>query len=72
MTSVAIETISPDGNPEPPLKNYQKKTKFENDCQVLLLREVDMVSKFDVISKDKFHKNLAQKYLDWIQKCCRR
>ncbi|KAJ8304137.1 hypothetical protein KUTeg_017720 [Tegillarca granosa] len=72
MTSVAIETISPDGNSEQPLQNYQKKTKFENDCQVLLLREVDMVSKFDLISKDKYHKNLAQKYLDWIQKCCRR
>lgn len=72
MTSVAIETISPDGNSEQPLQNYQKKTKFENDCQLLLLREVDMVSKFDLISKDKYHKNLAQKYLDWIQKCCRR
>ena len=49
----------------------QKKTKLENERQVLLLKEIDTVTKSDLISKDKFHKNLGQKYIDWIQKFSR-
>ncbi|XP_071170161.1 protein prenyltransferase alpha subunit repeat-containing protein 1-like isoform X1 [Mytilus edulis] len=49
----------------------QKKTKLENERQVLLLKEIDTVTKSDLISKDKFHKTLAQKYIDWIQKFSR-
>lgn len=49
----------------------QKKTKLENERQVLLLKEIDTVTKCDLTSKDKFHKNLGQKYIDWIQKFSR-
>jgi len=56
---------------EMPINNSKKKTKLENERQVLLLKEMDNVSKNDFCSKDSFHKGLAQKYLDWIQKSCR-
>jgi hypothetical protein len=49
----------------------QKKTKLENERQVLLLKEIDTVTKSDLTSKGKFHKNLGQKYIDWIQKFSR-
>jgi hypothetical protein len=41
----------------------QKKTKLENERQVLMLKEIDTVTKSDLTSKDKFHKNLGQKYI---------
>ncbi|KAK3096488.1 hypothetical protein FSP39_000644 [Pinctada imbricata] len=51
--------------------NCQKRTKLENEKQVMLLKEIDLVTKYDLSSKDKWHCGIAQKYLDWIQKCCR-
>ncbi|XP_062595154.1 protein prenyltransferase alpha subunit repeat-containing protein 1-B-like isoform X1 [Saccostrea cucullata] len=54
------------------LENQQKKTKFENERQVLLINEVDTVSTTDLLGRDKYNQQLAQKYLDWIQTYCRR
>lgn len=66
---VAKETVPPCDNAQ---ENQQKKTKLENERQVLLTEEVDTVSNSDLTGRDKYNQTLAQKYLDWIQKYCRR
>lgn len=66
---VAMESIQPC---EKSQENQQKKTKFENERQVLLMKEVDSVSNSDLTGREKYNQQLAQKYLDWIQKYCRR
>lgn len=64
-----METIQPC---EKSQENQQKKTKLENERQVLLMKEVDSVSNSDLTGQEKYNQQLAQKYLDWIQKYCRR
>lgn len=64
-----METIQPC---EKSQENQQKKTKLENERQVLLMKEVDSVSNSDLTGREKYNQQLAQKYLDWIQKYCRR
>nr|XP_022329534.1 protein prenyltransferase alpha subunit repeat-containing protein 1-like isoform X2 [Crassostrea virginica] len=66
---VAKETVPPCDNSQ---ENQQKKTKLENERQVLLTKEVDTVSNSDLTGREKYNQTLAQKYLDWIQKYCRR
>ena len=66
---VAKETVPPSDNSH---ENQQKKTKLENERQVLLTKEVDTVSNSDLTGREKYNQTLAQKYLDWIQKYCRR
>lgn len=66
---IAMETIQPC---EKSQENQQKKTKLENERQVLLMKEVDSVSHSDLSGREKYNQQLAQKYLDWIQKYCRR
>ncbi|XP_060076736.1 protein prenyltransferase alpha subunit repeat-containing protein 1-like [Ylistrum balloti] len=71
--TVSVDMITLPGgyDQDLPIKNSQKKTKLENERQVLLLKEVDMVSRNHLSTKNTFKKGLAQKYLDWIQKSCR-
>lgn len=66
---IAMETIQPC---EKSQENQQKKTKLENERQVLLMKEVDSVSNSHLTGREKYNQQLAQKYLDWIQKYCRR
>lgn len=66
---VAKETVPPCDNSQ---ENQQKKTKLENERHVLLTKEVDTVSNSDLTGREKYNQTLAQKYLDWIQKYCRR
>lgn len=49
------------------LKN-QKKSRLEDDQQLIVLKELDSVQKVEKTSKNKFETHLANRYATWIKR----
>ena len=46
----------------------QKKTRLENDAQLLMEKEIDSVRETETNSKLSFQSTLASSYLKWMQR----
>ncbi|KAK3606300.1 hypothetical protein CHS0354_037978 [Potamilus streckersoni] len=57
-------------HPEKPVESTKvsKKTRLENDHDVLKVKEVDSVTKKDLKSSNLYQRHLAKRYLEWMEK----
>ena len=46
----------------------QKKTRLENDAQLLVEKEIDSVKTIEISAKQSFQSKLASIYLNWMQR----